>query len=312
MKDGLFRYALDIDDSRAIVGERTSYFVQLNVNRAVKKRDPQLMDDIRQPFDGTKFNFTQIAEEEIMFRYRRRCKDETDEDRSDDLIIINVSPLEHGHTLLLPQVDDGLPQILTEYGLTFAIRVVLSSNRPSLRAGFNGLLAYATVNHLHFHAYHLDRMMPLEKHKVNHLSGNVYTLDSHPSKGFAFQIRSASEIDAVVKDVVKVANLFLDERLPHNLYITRGLSFDKCNMSTSKRDCLRIYLWARTPSPGLKDLTAFNPALCELFGHFLVKDPQSFAIIDEHFLETTLTSLTDESYRKALPLVRARLEEDNQ
>lgn len=73
MKDGLFRYALDIDDSRAIVGERTSYFVQLNVNRAVKKRDPQLMDDIRQPFDGTKFNFTQIAEEEIMFRYRRRC-----------------------------------------------------------------------------------------------------------------------------------------------------------------------------------------------------------------------------------------------
>ncbi|KAF6199760.1 hypothetical protein GE061_006058 [Apolygus lucorum] len=297
MKDGLFRYALDIDDARTIVGERTTYFVQLNVNRAVKKREPQVMEGIRQPFDEEKFNFTQISEDEIMLR----CKN----DDTENLIVINVSPLEHGHTLLLPQVNEKRPQVLTEEGLTFAIKVILSSSRPSLRAGFNGLLAFATVNHLHFHAYHLDRMMPLEKHPVTHLAGRCFVLDTHPSKGFAFQIKTVDDIKPVVEDVVRVAELFLDHQLAHNLYITRGLSFNRKDSNTSKRDCLRVYLWARTPSYGLKDLTAFSPALCELFGHFLIKDPQSFAIIDENYLESSLIGLTDQMFKKALPLVKS-------
>ena len=53
------------------------------------------MVSVRQPFDPEKFNFTKVEpDKELVF--------ETQQDK-EDICIINVSPIEFGHCLFLPQ-----------------------------------------------------------------------------------------------------------------------------------------------------------------------------------------------------------------
>ena len=44
---------------------------------------------------------------------------------SRDVIIINVSPIEFGHCLLVPSLEETLPQILTESSIRFQFHYVL-------------------------------------------------------------------------------------------------------------------------------------------------------------------------------------------
>jgi hypothetical protein len=73
-----------------------------------------------------------------------------------DVIIINVSPIEFGHCLFVPKLNDCLPQILTEYSIHLALQIMLSSGRKNFKMAFNSLCAYASVNHLHWHLYYLQ------------------------------------------------------------------------------------------------------------------------------------------------------------
>eukprot|EP00201_Polytomella_parva_P005858 CAMPEP_0175084736 /NCGR_PEP_ID=MMETSP0052_2-20121109/28240_1 /TAXON_ID=51329 ORGANISM="Polytomella parva, Strain SAG 63-3" /NCGR_SAMPLE_ID=MMETSP0052_2 /ASSEMBLY_ACC=CAM_ASM_000194 /LENGTH=754 /DNA_ID=CAMNT_0016356603 /DNA_START=159 /DNA_END=2421 /DNA_ORIENTATION=- len=75
---------------------------------------------------------------------------------SPNLVLLNVSPIEFGHVLLVPRVLDRLPQRLTKDTLRSALRFAVASGNPRFRVGFNSLGGYATVNHLHFQAYFLD------------------------------------------------------------------------------------------------------------------------------------------------------------
>jgi GDP-D-glucose phosphorylase len=53
------------------------------------------MVSVRQPFDPEKFNFNKVEpDKELVF--------ETQQDK-EDICIINVSPIEFGHCLFLPQ-----------------------------------------------------------------------------------------------------------------------------------------------------------------------------------------------------------------
>merc|ERR1740122_679363 len=64
----------------------------------------------------------------------------------------NVNPVCKGHTLLVPDILAGLPQVLTEeallLGLGFAAR---AAHRMWL--SFNSIGAGASVNHLHWQAF---------------------------------------------------------------------------------------------------------------------------------------------------------------
>lgn len=66
------------------------------------------------------------------------------------LILVNVSPIDYGHVLLVPSILQCQPQLLTTdfvlYGLHFARQL----NHPHMRVGYNSLGAFATINHLHF------------------------------------------------------------------------------------------------------------------------------------------------------------------
>ncbi|KAJ4444734.1 hypothetical protein ANN_06531 [Periplaneta americana] len=99
-----------------------------------------------------------VKEEEYLFE----IKNTSAVNSSGHFLIINVSPLEYGHSLLVPSLHSCLPQIVTLESLQLLIEVLLLSNSPALRVGFNGLCAFASVNHLHYHLYYLQQRMLLE------------------------------------------------------------------------------------------------------------------------------------------------------
>jgi GDP-D-glucose phosphorylase len=70
-----------------------------------------------------------------------------------------------------------------------------------------------------------------------------------------------------VSRVFSIVNYLQACQVAHNLYITRA----KSKADDELYDDIRIYIWARKKSTGVKDTTAFIPAVCELFGHLSIK-----------------------------------------
>lgn len=109
-----------------------------------------------QPFDAKKFNFNKAYMKEVLFQFDTNAVLDTviDEDalvtKSPHLVMINVSPIEYGHVLLVPSVLNNLPQLVTSETMLLAIKFTAAVNNPYFRVGYNSLGAYATINHLHF------------------------------------------------------------------------------------------------------------------------------------------------------------------
>lgn len=140
-----------------------------------------------QPFDGNKFNFTKVGQEEVIFQFEASENDEiqffpnapVDADNSPSVVAINVrlslpvpsifqaafnficlilfntiilqvSPIEYGHVLLIPRVLECLPQRIDQESLLLALYMAAEAGSPYFRLGYNSLGAFATINHLHF------------------------------------------------------------------------------------------------------------------------------------------------------------------
>jgi hypothetical protein len=52
---------------------------------------------------------------------------------------------------------------MTESSIETALELSLLSSSYGFFVGFNSLCALASVNHLHFHAYYLDYILPIQK-----------------------------------------------------------------------------------------------------------------------------------------------------
>lgn len=81
-----------------IPGER-GFIAQLNEGRHLKKRPTEFrVDKVLQPFDGSKFNFTKVGQEEILFQFEASEDGEVqffpkapiDVDNSPSVVAINV------------------------------------------------------------------------------------------------------------------------------------------------------------------------------------------------------------------------------
>lgn len=73
-----------------------------------------------QPFNSIVFNFTKLAQQEILF--------DIGNGDTNDIVAINSSPLEQGHCLVLTERLKCLPQIMTEYSLHKVTELCLLSN----------------------------------------------------------------------------------------------------------------------------------------------------------------------------------------
>ncbi|XP_012524633.1 GDP-D-glucose phosphorylase 1 [Monomorium pharaonis] len=282
-KINVFRYILNIRDSKILKG-KYRFLAQLNPDRAQTRRAPELITSMLQHFSPTGFNFTKLMQQEMLF--------DVGSGDTNDIVAINVSPLEQCHCLLLTERLKCLPQIMTEYSLHKVLDLCLLSNSWSLRAAFNGLCAIASVNHLHWHLYYLKHEMLLEYIDIcNYISG-VHLLVDYPAKGFCLKLSDFKDIKDFVSRAFLVINYLQLRQMAHNVYVTRAKA--KCN--DKLYNDLRIYIWVRKPFIGMKDTTAFTIAACELFGHLSIGDENIYNNLTEENVSSVLHDITEEYF----------------
>lgn len=100
--------------------------VQLNPDRATLRRKPQDLQKVNVPFDPDQFNFNAVPPKEILMKIGRI----TDGPVSDNVLVINISPLEFGNCLLVPNLSQNIRQKITLQGLELMINVMLLSTDP--------------------------------------------------------------------------------------------------------------------------------------------------------------------------------------
>lgn len=279
---GLFRYCLGELQTQTLPGA-VGFVAQLNVERGVQRRPPQNISSVRQAFDPKQFNFTKIRPGEVLFRLRRKPDLPGALRQEDILVMINVSPLEWGHVLLVPEPARGLPQRLRPGALRAGLEAVLLSSHPGFRVGFNSLGGLASVNHLHLHGYYLAHRLPVERAPSERLDpgGHLHLLQAVPAPGFLFYTSGPGpDLEALISRVCRATDYLTDHEIAHNLFVTRGAPPGKTSPSLALTG-VRVILWARKSSFGMKESEAFNVALCELAGHLPVKTSQDFGSLTE-------------------------------
>ncbi|XP_069760628.1 GDP-D-glucose phosphorylase 1 [Narcine bancroftii] len=288
MEAGCFRYRLWGPElpSRELPGPRR-LLAQLNVRRATERRRPQEILSVRQPFDPQRFNFGRVPRRELLFTLRRSGREPGAPNgrEGEALLIINVSPLQYGHVLLLPEPERLLPQALTRASLLWALDLVFLSSDPAFRVGFNSLGAFASVNHLHLHGFYLQHRLEVEWAPTQPLGqagagARVHQLRDHFTQGLVL-FSDGSDGAGAADTLLAVSDLLLRRSLAHNLLVTRGCQLGPRAPDADSRDGVRLILWPRTSCFGVKDESAFNVAVCELAGFLPVKTARDFEILTE-------------------------------
>lgn len=293
MDRGLFRYHLGDLQTRVLPGLH-GYVAQLNIQRGVERRKPQEILSIQQDFSDKQFNFNKINPEEIICEMTK--DPETGHEKTQSrppsrmVVLVNVSPLEFGHCLFVPDPSRCFPQVLTKFAIQVSIESVLLSSSPGFRMGFNSLGAFASVNHLHLHGYYLDRELKIESLPVRPLVPEkvFYCFLDFPG-GFLFYTESEG-VEEVAKAICQVTDFLVDSNIAHNLFLTRGCP--PCDHIQNEEDRrsrkgVRIAVWPRISCFGAKEESAFNVALCELAGHLPFKNKQDY----EHTTEKDVMAI---------------------
>ncbi|XP_062318022.1 GDP-D-glucose phosphorylase 1 [Osmerus eperlanus] len=272
MRKGVFRYHLGDLQTRILPGP-SRYVAQLNVKRGIERRKPEEILNIKQNYNPEQFNFNKIKPEEVIFEMTHH-EQFNESELGRIMVIVNVSPLEFGHCLFIPEPSSCFPQVLTPSAIRTGIEALLLSSDPGFRVGFNSLGAFASVNHLHLHGYYLDHELQVECASVRPLipEKGLYCL-AHFPVGFLFYTE-IDHLDNVVRAISQVTDYLLEGNQAHNLFFTRGCPPGDTHVGS--RRGVRIVVWPRISCFGAKEESAFNVALCELAGHLPFKNKQDY------------------------------------
>jgi len=278
---GLFRYDVTACETKVIPGEY-GFIAQLNEGRHLKKRPTEFrVDKVLQPFDETKFNFTKVGQEEVLFQFAASEDEEAkfypsapiDAESSPSVVAINVSPIEYGHVLLIPRILESLPQRIDHDSFLLALNMAAEAASPYFRLGYNSLGAFATINHLHFQAYYLAVPFPIEKapsKKISTTTGGVQVSEilNYPVRGLVFEGgKTLEDLSNVVSD----SCIYLqDTNVPYNVLIS----------DSGKRIFLLPQCYAEKQALGevsseILD-TQVNPAVWEISGHMVLKRKEDY------------------------------------
>ncbi|KAI5058107.1 hypothetical protein GOP47_0026277 [Adiantum capillus-veneris] len=278
---GLFRYDVTACETKVLPGE-CGFIAQLNEGRHLKKRPTEFrVDQVLQPFDPSKFNFTKAAKEELLFCVEGGDSPDgefyTEAAVSDgtNAVVINVSPIEYGHILLVPKIIERIPQRIDVDSLHLAINMAVEAQNPFFRLGYNSLGAFATINHLHFQAYYLAvpfpveraRSIPLVSRKMNN-GVKISELTDYPVRGLVFE--SGDSLKELASAVGKCCCILQDKNIPFNLLIADCGSlvylFPQCY--GERQACGKV-------EQELLE-TQVNPAVWEISGHIVLKRKEDY------------------------------------
>jgi GDP-L-galactose phosphorylase len=323
MQRGLFRYDVTACETKVIPGE-CGFIAQLNEGRHLKKRPTEFrVDKVLQPFDGTKFNFTKVGQEELIFQFEASEDGDVqffpnapiDVENSPSVVAINVSPIEYGHVLLIPRVLECLPQRIDRESLLLAIYMTAEAASPYFRLGYNSLGAFATINHLHFQAYYLNVPFPIEKARtgktvtLNASEIKISEIQNYPVRGIVFEGSSTSLED--LSNAVSDACICLQENnIPYNVLIS----------DSGRRIFVLPQCYAEKQALGevkaeLLD-TQVNPAVWEISGHMVLKRKEDYEEASEENAWRLLAevSLSEERFQevKAIMFNNGVVDDDEQ
>ncbi|KAF2596465.1 hypothetical protein F2Q68_00008058 [Brassica cretica] len=252
---GLFRYDVTACETKVIPG-KYGFIAQLIEGRHLKKRPTEFrVDQILQPFDANKFNFTKVGQEELLFQFEADMP--LDADNSPSVVAINVSPIEYGHVLLIPQVLDCLPQRIDHKSLLLALHMAVEAANPYFRVGL-------TTWQMPF---------PIEKaHSLKISNTNdgvrISKLMSYPVRGLLFEGGNSIKD---LSDAVSNASVCLENNnIPFTILIS----------DSGKRIFLLPQCYAEKQALGrvsseLLD-TQVNPAVWEMSGHMVLKRKEDY------------------------------------
>ncbi|XP_031490552.1 GDP-L-galactose phosphorylase 1-like [Nymphaea colorata] len=314
MNRGLFRYDVTACETKVIPGQH-GFIAQLNEGRHLKKRPTEFrVDKVLQPFDGNKFNFTKVGQEEVLFRFEENCDEDEDEGNDSrtrffpkssvlpsakpSVVAINVSPIEYGHVLLIPRVLDCLPQRMDGESLLLALHMAAEAANPFFRVGYNSLGAFATINHLHFQAYYLNVPFPVEKAPARLVAEKIkngvkiYELCDYPVRGLVFE--GGKNLSDLSDEVSTCCIWLQNNNIPYNLLIS----------DSGKRIFLFPQCYAEKQALGevsqeLLD-TQVNPAVWEISGHMVLKRKKDYEDASEDYAWKLLAvvSLSEERFEE--------------
>ncbi|KAJ4842014.1 Phosphate metabolism transcription protein [Turnera subulata] len=307
---GLFRYDVTACETKVIPG-RYGFIAQLNEGRHLKKRPTEFrVDKVLQPFDGNKFNFTKVGQEEVLFQFEASENGEVqffpdapvDVENSPSMVAINVSPIEYGHVLLIPRILECLPQRIDRESFLLALDMAVEAGNPYFRLGYNSLGAFATINHLHFQAYYLAVPFPIEKaptKKITTLDVGVQIseLVNYPVRGLVFEGgNSLRDLSDTVSDACICLQ---NNNIPYNVLIA----------DCGKRIFLLPQCYAEKQAlgevrPELLD-TQVNPAVWEISGHMVLKRKKDYEEASEENAWSLLAevSLSEERFQEVNALI---------
>ncbi|XP_077253184.1 GDP-L-galactose phosphorylase 1-like [Tasmannia lanceolata] len=316
---GLFRYDVTACKSQVIPGEY-GFIAQLNEGRHLKKRPTEFrVDQVLQPFDENKFNFTKIGQEEVLLVFQKSEDDKTQyfqnapanaATKSPNIVAINVSPIEYGHVLLIPRVLDCLPQRIDHESFLLALHMAAEAASPFFRLGYNSLGAFATINHLHFQAYYLSLPFPVEKAPMRNITTvkglaesevAIFELLNYPVRGLVFMCGNSLQdlSDAVSKSCVWLQN----NNVPYNVLISdsgkRVFVFPQCY--AAKQALGEV-------SQELLD-TQVNPAVWEISGHMVLKRTKDYEEASEDYAWRLLAevSLSEQMFQEVKAYILAAI-----
>ena len=258
------------------------FIAQLNEGRHLKKRPTEFrVDKVLQPFDGNKFNFTKVGQEEVLFQFEASEDGEVqfhpyapiDVENSPSIVAINVSPIEYGHVLLIPRILDSLPQRIDRESFLLALHMAKEAGSPYFRLGYNSLGAFATINHLHFQAYYLALTFPIEKAPTKNITSSdvgvkISELVNYPVRGLVFE--GGNTLEDLSNAVSDACISLQDNNIAYNVLIS----------DSGKRIFLMPQCYAEKQALGevraeLLD-TQVNPAVWEISGHVVLKRKKDY------------------------------------
>eukprot|EP00271_Cylindrocystis_brebissonii_P018266 TRINITY_DN509_c0_g1_i3.p1 TRINITY_DN509_c0_g1~~TRINITY_DN509_c0_g1_i3.p1 ORF type:complete len:477 (-),score=91.16 TRINITY_DN509_c0_g1_i3:1215-2645(-) len=297
MERGLFRYDVTACQTKVLPGQ-FGFVAQLNEGRHLKKRPTEFrVDQVLQDFDPKKFNFTKVGKEEVLFRFEESehgysgYEEDAIVNDSPNVVVINVSPIEYGHVLLVPRVCDYLPQRIQLDTLLLAMHMAVEADNPYFRLGYNSLGAFATINQLHFQAYYLSAPFPIERamtvrerRRKRKRSLKVSTLSGYPVRALVYEVGNSLEEVAVA---VAAACQELELRnIPFNLLIAdRGARVFLMPQCFAAKQ-------ARGEVPESLLVCQVNPAAWEISGHMVLKQKQDYENATEEYACALLSAVS--------------------
>ncbi|KAL8456481.1 hypothetical protein ACS0TY_034627 [Phlomoides rotata] len=271
-----------------VISGKYGFIAQLNEGRHLKKRPTEFcVNKVLQPFDESKFNFTKVGQEEVLFQFEASEDDEVhfypnapiDVERYCHQrmltlrIIPSGSPIEYGHVLLIPRILERLPQSIDSENFLLALHMAVEAGDPYFRLGYNSLGAFATINHLHFQAYYLAMLFPIEKAPSKQITVTsngveISNIISYSVRGLIFEGGNTLED---LSNVISGSCVSLKENnIPYNVLIADFgkwvFLFPQCY---AEKQAL-----GKMSSELLE--TQVNPAVWEISGHMVLKRKEDY------------------------------------